>query len=130
MAKTNKPIITAAPGHSFNSGAALLSASGMPLVTAGSLLSYNEVTFGFVPHGGASFYLSRLPHELGTFLALTGIPITGADVKEFNLADEVINLTKEFELNMSEDYLAMDAPIPNVALISQNYKYLPNRDYL
>lgn len=57
------------------------------MVTLDSLMSFNDVTFGFVPHGGSSFYLSRLPNEIGTFLALTGLPIPAADVMEFKLAD-------------------------------------------
>ncbi len=78
-AKLNKPLIGVAPGHSFNSGAAFLSATGLPTVTLDSRLTFNDVSFGFVPHGGSSYYLSRLPGELGTFLALTGFPITGID---------------------------------------------------
>jgi len=32
VAALNKPIIAVAPGHSFNSGATLLAATGIPLV--------------------------------------------------------------------------------------------------
>jgi enoyl-CoA hydratase/carnithine racemase len=52
----NKPIIAVAPGHAMNSGAAMLAACGMPLATNTSKVAFNEVTFGFVPHSGASFY--------------------------------------------------------------------------
>lgn len=79
IAKTNKPIIAVAPGHSYNSGASLLAATSMPLMTLNSKLAFNEVTFGFVPHSGATYYLSKLPGEFGTFMALTGLPINGAD---------------------------------------------------
>ena len=56
-------------------------------MTLDSKLSFNEASFGFVPHGGSSFYLSRLPGEIGTFLALTGFPLTGIDAKEIGIAD-------------------------------------------
>jgi enoyl-CoA hydratase/carnithine racemase len=79
FAKTNKPIMTVAPGHSFNSGAGLLAASGFPSICHDSKLAFNECTFGFVPHAGSSYYTSRLAGDFGTFLALTGIPITGKD---------------------------------------------------
>jgi enoyl-CoA hydratase/carnithine racemase len=80
-------MMSLAPGHSFNSGATLLQASGYPLVTVDSKVCFNEVSFGFVPHGGATYYLSRMPGEIGTFLALTGLPLRGVDAKELHLAD-------------------------------------------
>ena len=87
MAKINKPVLGVAPGHSFNSGAALMQATASPTTTLNSKISYNETSFGFVPHGGATYYLSRLPGEIGTFLALTGLPISGVDAKEFGIAE-------------------------------------------
>lgn len=60
LASCNKPLIAVAPGHSMNSGAALLAAASHPLATLDSKIAFNEVTFGFVPHAGATYYLSRL----------------------------------------------------------------------
>jgi enoyl-CoA hydratase len=71
-----------APGVAFNSGASLLAATAHPMVTKGASLAFNEVTFGFVPHSGATFYLSRMPGEFGTFMALTGSSINGVDATE------------------------------------------------
>ena len=90
-AKLNKPLVGVAPGHSFNSGAAFLCATGLPTVTLDSKLSFNDVAFGFIPHGGSSYYLSRLQGELGTFMAVTGLPITGIDAKEFGLVDGLVH---------------------------------------
>ena len=116
--KLNKPLITVAPGHSFNSGAALLQAIGMPTVTLDSKLSFNEATFGFVPHGGSSYYLSRLPGEIGTFLALTGFPITGIDAKTFGIADELVHYSSAFEEEICDTLFAMEFPIPNGEYLS------------
>jgi 3-hydroxyisobutyryl-CoA hydrolase len=66
-----------APGNSLNSGAGLLAASGLPYISFNSMLAFNEVQFGFVPHAGSSYYMSRLPGDFGTFLTLTGFPISG-----------------------------------------------------
>lgn len=106
-----------APGHSFNSGATFLQATGRPTVTLDSKLCFNEVSFGFVPHGGASFYLSRLPGEIGTFLALTGLPITGIDAKEFGIADQIVHYSQPYEEEVSDILLAMEFPIPNGHLL-------------
>ncbi len=72
------------------------------MVTLDTLMSFNDVTFGFVPHGGSSFYLSRLPNEIGTFLALTGLPLMGADAMEFKLADSLVHESKECEKDVAE----------------------------
>ena len=61
------------------------------MVTLDARVSFNDATFGFVPHGGSSFYLSRLPNEVGTFLALTGLPLIGADSFEFKIADKLVH---------------------------------------
>jgi enoyl-CoA hydratase len=90
MASLNKPLIAVAPGHSFNSGATLLAASGIPMVNNGSKLAFNETMFGFVPHAGATYYLSRLPGEFGTFLALTGMRIDGSDAIQIGLAQTAV----------------------------------------
>lgn len=67
------------------------------MTTLNSKLSFNEASFGFVPHAGASYYLSRLPNEVGTFLALTGLPLVGIDAIEYKLVDELIHSTNDYE---------------------------------
>ena len=79
--------MSVAPGHSYNSGAAFLQGTSYPIATLNSKLCFNEVSFGFIPHGGSSYYLSRLPGELGKFLAITGLPLTGVDALEFQAVD-------------------------------------------
>lgn len=54
----NKPVVAIADGQSYNSGLSLLLASGVPCVTGDSRMAFNEVTFGFVPHAGATYYAS------------------------------------------------------------------------
>jgi 3-hydroxyisobutyryl-CoA hydrolase len=36
-----------------------------------------ETKIGFFPDVGASYYLTRLDGQIGTYLALTGTPLTG-----------------------------------------------------
>ena len=81
-------------------------------MTLDSKLSFNEVSFGFVPHGGSSFYLSRLPGEIGTFLAVTGLPITGIDAKEFGIAENLVHYSSAYEEDLTDMLLALEFPIP------------------
>ena len=107
IAKTNKPIIATAPGHAFNSGATLLASCGFPLMTVDSKMAFNECTFGFVPHSGATYYLSRLPSEFGTFLALTGMPIHGTDAAKLKLVDGLLQNTLHVYEDVADVIYAM-----------------------
>ena len=109
VAKTNKPIIAAAPGHAFNSGATLLATCGYPLMTTDSKMAFNECTFGFVPHSGATYYLSRLPNEFGTFLALTGLPIHGTDAAKVKLVDSILETTKLVDEDVADTVYSFGA---------------------
>lgn len=102
MGALNKPLIAAAPGNAFNSGATLLAATGLPLVNNGTKLAFDEATYGFVPHAGATYYLSRLPGEFGTFLALTGMRIDGSDAIRLGLADGAVQDSTKLDQELGE----------------------------
>lgn len=119
-----------APGHAFNSGAALLAATGNPNTTLNSKLAFNEVSFGFVPHGGSSYYLSRLPGEIGTFLALTGLPITGVDAKELGLTNDIIHNPHEYETEIQDAMQYFEMPLFNSHMLSNRRKDNPWREQL
>ena len=71
-------------------------------MTIDSKMAFNECTFGFVPHSGATYYLSRLPNDFGTFMALTGLPIHGTDAAKLKLVDTVMATTKELDEWLSD----------------------------
>ena len=99
-------------------------------MTLDSKLTFNEASFGFVPHGGSSFYLSRLPGELGTFLALTGFPLTGIDAKEIGIADSLVHYSQAYEEELADILFAMEFPVPNFDLLSNKGTYRPWRDQI
>ena len=91
IASINKPLIAVAPGHAMNSGASLLASTAHPMATLTSKICFNEVTFGFVPHSGSTFHMSRMPGEFGTFMALTGLNINGSDAVRVDIARGVVS---------------------------------------
>lgn len=109
-----------AHGHSFNSGATFLQATGIPSSTPNSKIAFNEVQFGFVPHSGATYYLSRLPGELGTFLAVTGMPLSGVDAVELSITDQFIHLAKLYSLDLQDSFKYLDTPIPSIHHLTDN----------
>lgn len=108
FAKINKPIMAVAPGRSYNSGLGLLAASGLPTVCEDTRAAFNECTFGFVPHAGSTYYASRLPGDVGTFLVLTGTSITGEDAIKLGLADNLIEEPGACEREVAEIIRAAD----------------------
>ena len=102
VASINKPLIAVAPGYSANSGAALLTACSHPMTTPTSKVSFNETQFGFVPHGGGAFHMSRLPGEFGTFMALTGLKINGEDATILDISRDMVNDPLQYHQYVSD----------------------------
>lgn len=50
------------------------------IATENSVFAMPETGIGFFPDVGGSYFLSRLPGELGMFLGLTGHRLTGIDL--------------------------------------------------
>lgn len=72
------------------------------------MVAFNEVQFGYVPHAGSTFFLSRLPDDFGTFLSLTGMPISGKDAIKLKVADNFIYSTYEHESVINDVVYARD----------------------
>lgn len=89
-------------GSTFNSAASIFTASLIPLANARATLCFNECKFGFVPHAGATYHLSRLEKEMGTFLVLTGWPIKGNDAVFCGLAEGSRQNTTNLEIDLRE----------------------------
>jgi hypothetical protein len=62
--------------------------------------------------------LSRLPGELGTFLGLTGLPITGIDAKELGIAENLVHYSSAYEEDVADILTALEFPIPSGHMLS------------
>jgi len=89
-----------APGNCLNSAASLFLTAGIPAVCHTTRIALNECSFGFVPHAGATYLCSRMEGDLGTFLALTGMPLSGSDALKLELADMYVKDPVNFEDNI------------------------------
>lgn len=100
FARNNLPTISTITGKLENSANCLVGSAGLSTIEREAELVFNEThpRNRIIPHAGASFYLTRMPGELGTFLALTGTPFTGSEAKEIlGLADEIMYWNKDLE---------------------------------
>ena len=72
-------------------GVGISAYGSLRLVTERSRVAMPETAIGFFPDVGALHLLSRAPGELGTHLALTGVPVGGADAVVLGLADALVD---------------------------------------
>jgi enoyl-CoA hydratase len=91
-----------------------ISAHGSHLVTTETTqFAMPEVKIGFFPDVGATYHLSRVPNELGTYLALTGNTVGAADMLYAGLAHAHISISDFDKLRQG-----LDNAEPNDVLVS------------
>ena len=82
-----KPYLVLMDGITLGGGLGLAQGSSFRIVGERTQMAMPEVAIGFFPDVGGSYFLSRLPGRLGTYLALTGVQIQAADARYCQLAD-------------------------------------------
>jgi len=129
LSKWGKPVLTIAGGHMESVGASLLAASPISRVMYNANCTINEATqYGLVPLGGATFWLSRLPRELGTFIALTGQTLTAQDMVVAGFADRLVNDDiKLAEVLESFSKAAQNYQIPNIETLNIGINFNKNK---
>lgn len=90
IAAFSKPYIAFMDGITMGGGVGVSAHGRVRLVTERTRLAMPETGIGFFPDIGASWLLSRAPGELGTYMALCGQTITGADAILAKFADHLV----------------------------------------
>ena len=85
-----KPILAWTNGYVMGGGVGLMSGASHKVSTEKTLMAMPEVTIGLYPDVGASWFLNRMPNNIGLFLGLTGSMFNGVDAKLLGLADYLI----------------------------------------
>jgi len=88
-----KPYIALIHGICMGGGAGVSVHGKYRLADASLSFAMPETGIGFIPDVGASFFLSRLPDEMGMYLGLTGSPIGLADALDVGLMTHAVNQT-------------------------------------
>ncbi|AFJ59764.1 MULTISPECIES: enoyl-CoA hydratase/isomerase family protein [Pseudomonas] len=100
-----KPVLALMDGFVLGGGMGLVQGADLRVVTERSRLAMPEVAIGYFPDVGGSYFLSRIPGELGTYLGVTGVQIRAADALYCGLADWYIDSAKLVELDQKLDRL-------------------------
>jgi len=90
IARYPKPFVAFMDGIVMGGGVGISAHGSLRLVTERSRIAMPETAIGFSPDVGSLFLLSRAPGEIGTHLAMTGLPVDGAGAIGCGLADALV----------------------------------------
>jgi enoyl-CoA hydratase/carnithine racemase len=85
-----KPVLCWGDGIVMGGGMGLMAGASHRVATERTRMAMPETAIGLFPDVGGSWFLSRMPGQLGVFLALTGASINGADARFVKLADRLL----------------------------------------
>jgi len=86
-----KPILAWTNGYVMGGGVGLMAGASHRVSTEKTLMAMPEVTIGLYPDVGSSWFLNKMPNNIGLFLGLTGAMFNGVDARELGLADHLVN---------------------------------------
>ena len=110
-----KPVLALMDGFVLGGGMGLVQGADLRVVTERSRLAMPEVAIGYFPDVGGSYFLSRIPGELGTYLGVTGVQIRAADALYCGLADWHLDSARLAELDQKLDRLHWhDSPLKDL----------------
>ena len=89
-----KPILAWTNGYVMGGGVGLMAGASHRVSTEKTVMAMPEVTIGLYPDVGASWFLNKMPHNIGLFLGLTGSLFNGVDAKLLGLTDYIIDNDK------------------------------------
>jgi enoyl-CoA hydratase len=90
IAEYPKPYVALIDGICMGGGIGVSVHGRIRVATEAAVFAMPETAIGMFPDIGATFFLPRLPGELGTFLGLTGTRVAGADAVHAGLATHFV----------------------------------------
>ncbi|WP_420231435.1 enoyl-CoA hydratase/isomerase family protein [Pseudomonas sp. ABY48] len=110
-----KPILALMDGFVLGGGMGLVQGADLRVVTERSRLGMPEVAIGYFPDVGGSYFLTRIPGELGIYLGVSGVQIRAADALYCGLADWYMDSRKLKQLDERLDRLEWhDTPLKDL----------------
>ncbi|WP_338486770.1 enoyl-CoA hydratase/isomerase family protein [Pseudomonas trivialis] len=100
-----KPVLALMDGFVLGGGMGLVQGADLRVVTERSRLAMPEVAIGYFPDVGGSYFLPRIPGEIGIYLGVTGVQIRAADALYCGLADWYLESERLTDLDQKLDDL-------------------------
>ncbi|VVN45131.1 enoyl-CoA hydratase/isomerase family protein [Pseudomonas fluorescens] len=110
-----KPVLALMDGFVLGGGMGLVQGADLRVVTEKSRLAMPEVGIGYFPDVGGSYFLPRIPGELGIYLGVSGVQIRAADALYCGLADWYLESARLATLDEHLDQLQWhDTPLKDL----------------
>lgn len=115
-----KPVIAWGNGIVMGGGLGLLGGCSHRVGTPATRIAMPEITIGLFPDAGGTYFLSKLPDQLGIFVGLTGCMLSSGDAIALGLLDVVVAQDDKLAImvKLSEQSWAQD-PAANATTITQ-----------
>jgi len=101
-----KPIMALMDGFVLGGGMGLVQGATLRVITERTRMGMPEVAIGFYPDVAGSYFLPRLPGELGIYLGVSGLQVPAADALYARLADWCITSEQIAELDRCLDSMS------------------------
>ncbi|MDH4609113.1 enoyl-CoA hydratase/isomerase family protein [Pseudomonas sp. BN102] len=101
-----KPVLALMDGFVLGGGMGLVQGASLRVITERVKMGMPEVSIGFFPDVGGSYFLPRLPGELGIYLGVTGLQVRAADALYARLADWCLPSEQIAELDRCLDQMS------------------------
>ena len=124
-----KPYIALVDGICMGGGIGVSVHGSYRVASEYALFAMPETAIGFFPDIGATYVLPRLPGFLGTYLALTGARMQGADAVHAGLATHFVPRAALAELSAALERDGVAALGPRAALLPA-FSLAPNRELI
>ncbi|MEO6678200.1 MAG: enoyl-CoA hydratase/isomerase family protein [Pseudomonas sp.] len=110
-----KPVLALMDGFVLGGGMGLVQGADVRVVTERSRLAMPEVAIGYFPDVGGSYFLPRIPGELGIYLGVSGVQIRAADALYCGLADWCLDSERLGALDEQLDQIEWhDSPLKDL----------------
>ncbi|WP_426159505.1 enoyl-CoA hydratase/isomerase family protein [Pseudomonas sp. TSRC2-2] len=117
-----KPVLALMDGFVLGGGMGLVQGADLRVVTEKSRLAMPEVAIGYFPDVGGSYFLPRIPGELGIYLGVSGVQIRAADALYCGLADWYLDSSKLALLDEKFDNMEwQDTPLKSLQNLLAKY---------
>lgn len=128
----SKPLLALMNGFVLGGGMGLVQGASLRVISERTRMGMPEVGIGYFPDVGGSYFLPRLPGNLGIYMGLTGNHIDSADALYAGLADYCVRHERFAELEQALDRQDWSTPpvqaLTNL-LVSMGCTELPDASF-
>ena len=125
-----KPIVAVMDGITMGGGVGIALPATHRIATENTRLAMPETGIGLFPDVGGGWYLSRLPGQVGKFLALTGARLDGAECVALGLATHFVPAERleAVKAEIIETPFKIDATLTHHSIKPPSGRILANRE--